>query len=132
MSMVQLVVSKLVTNARKYAPGPCLLTLEINGGAIEVTVWGSTPTPPAILAPDPDRPAWAGERRSRHPAPPGHPRPVARHPDLTDPGQDELADALEVTVHQIEETGQRIDGAIGLVVERCRPFLVYPTRRGDS
>ena len=55
MGMVQLVVSELVTNARKYAPGPCLLTLEINGGAIEVTVWDSNPTPPQILAPDPTR-----------------------------------------------------------------------------
>ncbi|WP_370738974.1 hypothetical protein [Streptomyces sp. EN16] len=26
MGMVQLLVSELVTNARKYAPGPCLLT----------------------------------------------------------------------------------------------------------
>src|SRR5690242_3244128 len=49
MGMVQLVVSELVTNARKYAPGPCLLTLEISGGAIEVTVWDSNPTPPAVL-----------------------------------------------------------------------------------
>ncbi|MEU8932516.1 ATP-binding protein [Streptomyces sp. NPDC048409] len=55
MGMVQLVVSELVTNAQKYAPGPCLLTLGINGGAIEVTVWDSNPTPPAILAPDPSR-----------------------------------------------------------------------------
>ncbi|MFI8962767.1 ATP-binding protein [Streptomyces sp. NPDC053493] len=55
MGMVQLVVSELVTNARKYAPGPFLLTLEINGGAVEVTVWDSNPTPPAILAPDPTR-----------------------------------------------------------------------------
>lgn len=55
MGMVQLVVSELVTNARKYAPGPCLLSLEINGGAIEVTVWDSNPMPPAILAPDPTR-----------------------------------------------------------------------------
>ncbi|MFJ6709025.1 MULTISPECIES: ATP-binding protein [unclassified Streptomyces] len=55
MGVVQLVVSELVTNARKYAPGPCLLTLGINGGAIEVTVWDSNPTPPAILAPDPSR-----------------------------------------------------------------------------
>ncbi|MFG3545901.1 sacsin N-terminal ATP-binding-like domain-containing protein [Streptomyces sp. NPDC047725] len=50
---------------------------------------------------------------------------AARHANLTDPGQDELADALEVTVHQIEETRRRIDGAIGVVVERCRPFLVH-------
>ncbi|OEJ21309.1 regulator [Streptomyces agglomeratus] len=55
MGMVQLVVSELVTNARKYAPGPCLLTLEIDGGAVEVSVWDSNPTPPAILAPDPTR-----------------------------------------------------------------------------
>ncbi|MFE5038626.1 ATP-binding protein [Streptomyces sp. NPDC056683] len=55
MGMVQLVVSELVTNARKYAPGPCLVTLEVSGGANEVTVWDSNPTPPAVLAPDPDR-----------------------------------------------------------------------------
>ncbi|WP_037667625.1 ATP-binding protein [Streptomyces afghaniensis] len=54
-AVVQLVVSELVTNARKYAPGPCLLTLEVNGGAVEVAVWDSNPTPPAILAPDPMR-----------------------------------------------------------------------------
>ncbi|GCB53477.1 sacsin N-terminal ATP-binding-like domain-containing protein [Streptomyces sp. NL15-2K] len=50
---------------------------------------------------------------------------AARHANLRDPGQDELADALEVTVHQIEETSRRIDGAIGVVLERCRPFLVH-------
>ncbi|MFD4242099.1 ATP-binding protein [Streptomyces sp. NPDC058525] len=55
MDIVQLVVSELVTNARKYAPGPCLLTLEVHGGAIEVTVWDSNPTLPATLAPDPTR-----------------------------------------------------------------------------
>ncbi|MEU6807924.1 ATP-binding protein [Streptomyces sp. NPDC046831] len=55
MGMVQLVVSELVTNARKYAPGPCLLTLESNGGAVGVTVWDSNPTPPVLLAPDPTR-----------------------------------------------------------------------------
>ncbi|MFD5100242.1 ATP-binding protein [Streptomyces albidochromogenes] len=55
MGMVQLVVSELVTNARKYAPGPCLLTLEVDGGAVEVSVWDSNPTPPVILAPDPTR-----------------------------------------------------------------------------
>ncbi|MEU1122503.1 ATP-binding protein [Streptomyces sp. NPDC005899] len=55
MGMVQLVVSELVTNARKYAPGPCLLTLEVEGGSVEVTVWDSNPTPPAILPHDPTR-----------------------------------------------------------------------------
>lgn len=53
--MVQLVVSEMVTNARKYAPGPCLLTLEIREGAVEVTVWDSCTTLPSVLAPDPGR-----------------------------------------------------------------------------
>ncbi|MER7620955.1 ATP-binding protein [Streptomyces sp. NPDC126503] len=55
MSTVQLVVSELVTNARKYAPGPCMVNLQVTGGAIEVTVWDGNPTPPAILGPDPSR-----------------------------------------------------------------------------
>jgi anti-sigma regulatory factor (Ser/Thr protein kinase) len=55
MGMVQLVVSELVTNARKYAPGPCLLTLEVKNGTVLVSVWDSEPTPPAVLAPDPSR-----------------------------------------------------------------------------
>ncbi|MEV0636521.1 hypothetical protein AB0I77_16445 [Streptomyces sp. NPDC050619] len=50
---------------------------------------------------------------------------ATHHADLRDPGQEELADALEVTVHQVEETSRRIDGAIGVVLERCRPFLVH-------
>jgi anti-sigma regulatory factor (Ser/Thr protein kinase) len=55
MGMVQLVVSELVTNARKYARGPCLLDLEISGGAVQVSVWDSSTTLPSVLAPDPDR-----------------------------------------------------------------------------
>ncbi|WP_190136575.1 ATP-binding protein [Streptomyces longispororuber] len=55
MGMVQLVVSELVTNARKYAPGPCLLTLEIVDGAVRISVWDSGTALPVILAPDPDR-----------------------------------------------------------------------------
>ncbi|MFB0619059.1 ATP-binding protein [Streptomyces sp. AGS-58] len=55
MGMVQLVVSELVTNARKYAPGPCLLTLTVEDGAVQVSVWDSDPTLPAVLAPDPGR-----------------------------------------------------------------------------
>ncbi|MFE6098131.1 ATP-binding protein [Streptomyces massasporeus] len=57
MGMVQLVVSELVTNARQYAPGPCLLTPEISGGTIEVTVGDSNPTRPPSLRPT--RPASA-------------------------------------------------------------------------
>jgi anti-sigma regulatory factor (Ser/Thr protein kinase) len=52
---VQLVVSELVTNAHKYAPGPCLLTLEAGDGAVEVTVWDSEPQLPLVQATDPGR-----------------------------------------------------------------------------
>ncbi|MFF9457702.1 ATP-binding protein [Streptomyces flaveolus] len=55
MGIVQLVVSELVTNARKYAPGPCMLTLEVVDGAVEVTVWDSEPTLPLARAADPGR-----------------------------------------------------------------------------
>ncbi|MFJ4776367.1 ATP-binding protein [Streptomyces sp. NPDC088762] len=55
MGTVELVVSELVTNARKYAPGPYLLALEACEGAVEVTVWDSEPTLPAVQASDPLR-----------------------------------------------------------------------------
>ncbi|MET9467721.1 ATP-binding protein [Streptomyces sp. NPDC006544] len=52
---VELVVSELATNARKYAPGPYLLVLEARDGAVEVTVWDSEPTLPVVAAADPHR-----------------------------------------------------------------------------
>ncbi|WP_240801901.1 ATP-binding protein [Streptomyces sp. A1136] len=52
---VELVVSELVTNARKHAPGPYVLGLEACDGAVEVSVWDSQPTLPTIQAPDPHR-----------------------------------------------------------------------------
>ncbi|MFI8370033.1 ATP-binding protein [Streptomyces sp. NPDC085466] len=55
MGAVQLVVSELVTNARKYAPGPCLLTLELREGCVDVTVWDSSTAVPLLMAPDPER-----------------------------------------------------------------------------
>ncbi|MER7739618.1 ATP-binding protein [Streptomyces sp. NPDC096538] len=55
MGMVQLVVSELVTNARKYAPGPCLLDLEISEGAVQITVWDSDTTLPSVQAADAER-----------------------------------------------------------------------------
>ncbi|TXS70185.1 ATP-binding protein [Streptomyces sp. me109] len=55
VGVVQLVVSELVTNAHKYAPGPCLLTLEVSEGAVAVTVWDSSTALPLILPPDPAR-----------------------------------------------------------------------------
>ncbi|WP_269855873.1 ATP-binding protein [Streptomyces sp. RPT161] len=51
----QLVVSELVTNTSKYAPGPCELSLELAPGGIEVTVCDSNPIAPRPAPQDPDR-----------------------------------------------------------------------------
>jgi len=55
IGMVELVVSELVTNARKYAPGPCLLDLEIIEDAVQITVWDSDTTLPEVHAADAER-----------------------------------------------------------------------------
>ncbi|MFE9023884.1 ATP-binding protein [Streptomyces sp. NPDC007808] len=55
MDLTQLVVSELVTNARKYAPGPVLMELRISGGMLEVVVWDSDPVLPVARAADPGR-----------------------------------------------------------------------------
>ena len=50
--LTQLVVSELVTNARKYAPGPALLDLRITGATVEVVVWDTDPVLPVARAAD--------------------------------------------------------------------------------
>jgi anti-sigma regulatory factor (Ser/Thr protein kinase) len=50
MDLTQLVVSELVTNALKYAPGPVLLDLRIARDAVEVMVWDSDPVLPVARA----------------------------------------------------------------------------------
>ncbi|MGW7348474.1 ATP-binding protein [Streptomyces sp. NPDC054854] len=55
LDVVELVVSELVTNTRKYAPGPSRLTLEVRESLIFVGVWDNNPNPPVILPPDPLR-----------------------------------------------------------------------------
>jgi len=55
MELTQLVASELVTNARKYAPGPVLLDLRIAGDLVEVVVWDSDPVLPVARAADPGR-----------------------------------------------------------------------------
>ncbi|MFE3638831.1 ATP-binding protein [Streptomyces cellostaticus] len=52
---VQLVVSELVTNAFKYAPGPCLLDIELLEASVRITVWDSALDLPVIMAPEPGR-----------------------------------------------------------------------------
>ncbi|MFI9249884.1 ATP-binding protein [Streptomyces sp. NPDC053069] len=55
VDLTQLVVSELVTNARKYAPGPVLMELRIMGEMVEVVVWDSDPVLPVARASDADR-----------------------------------------------------------------------------
>ncbi|MFJ7334306.1 ATP-binding protein [Streptomyces sp. NPDC101110] len=53
--LTQLVVSELVTNTRKYAPGPVLLELRVTARTVEISVWDSDPTVPAPRDADPSR-----------------------------------------------------------------------------
>ncbi|MFF5637701.1 ATP-binding protein [Streptomyces sp. NPDC012825] len=53
--LTALVVSELVTNAYKYAPGPVLMELRISTSSVDVVVWDSDPVIPATLAADPGR-----------------------------------------------------------------------------
>lgn len=53
--VVQLIVSELVTNARKYAPGPCVVNVELARPVLEITVWDTDPILPVARAADPGR-----------------------------------------------------------------------------
>ena len=44
---------------------------------------------------------------------------------LESPTDEQLADALSVSLHQLQETVRRLDGSIGGVLERCYPVLVH-------
>ncbi|MFD4879575.1 ATP-binding protein [Streptomyces sp. NPDC058420] len=55
MDLTQLVVSELVTNALKYAPGPVLMELRVSGAVVEVVVWDSDPVLPVARAADAGR-----------------------------------------------------------------------------
>ncbi|MFC8342415.1 ATP-binding protein [Streptomyces sp. NPDC057280] len=55
MDVTLLVVSELVTNAVKYAPGPLLVDLRIDGDLVEVSVWDADPVLPVARAADAGR-----------------------------------------------------------------------------
>lgn len=55
VGMTRLVVSELVTNALKYAPGPVRMELRITGAQVEITVRDSSPDMPGPRVTDPDR-----------------------------------------------------------------------------
>ncbi len=60
MEVTRLVVSEQVTNVGKYAPGPVLMDLRIDGDAVEVVVWNSDPVLPTARAVDAGRVGWHG------------------------------------------------------------------------
>lgn len=55
LGSVVLVVSELVSNAHRHAPGPCLLTLALRDGGIAVTVWDGGASLPTFSPRDPAR-----------------------------------------------------------------------------
>ncbi|WP_411076086.1 ATP-binding protein [Streptomyces sp. cmx-4-7] len=55
VDLTQLVVSELVTNARKCATGPALLDLAVAGDTVEIAVWDSAPVLPVARAADAGR-----------------------------------------------------------------------------
>ncbi|MFF7975691.1 ATP-binding protein [Streptomyces sp. NPDC007905] len=55
VDLTQLVVSELVTNACKHAPGPIRVQLHLVGREVKVTVWDRDPFVPAAWAADPHR-----------------------------------------------------------------------------
>ncbi|GAA5005398.1 ATP-binding protein [Streptomyces sp. NPDC005813] len=55
LDFAQLVVSELVTNSLKYAPGPVLVQLRIIGSAVEISVWDTDPVLPVARAADAGR-----------------------------------------------------------------------------
>lgn len=52
---VALVVTELLTNANRYAPGPCLLELEGRRSGVTVTLWDSSTALPRLFPRDPTR-----------------------------------------------------------------------------
>ncbi|MFF9691277.1 ATP-binding protein [Streptomyces sp. NPDC014623] len=55
LEVTQLVISELATNVCKYAPGPCLLDLQIHGTMLDITMWDSGPVLPTAREQDPTR-----------------------------------------------------------------------------
>ncbi|MER5527830.1 ATP-binding protein [Streptomyces sp. NPDC002677] len=55
LELAQLVVSELVTNALKYAPGPVLLRLGVAGDTMKIEVWDTDPTLPLARVTDAGR-----------------------------------------------------------------------------
>lgn len=51
----ELVVSELITNAIRHAPGPCGLTLQLSAAELAITVWDTSTDDPVVKERDPHR-----------------------------------------------------------------------------
>ncbi|WP_030348605.1 ATP-binding protein [Streptomyces sp. NRRL S-1022] len=51
----ELVISELLTNAIRHAPGPCGVVLELSGTEVSITVWDTSPREPVPRPPDEGR-----------------------------------------------------------------------------
>ncbi|MFD4694491.1 ATP-binding protein [Streptomyces sp. NPDC058463] len=99
LQITQLIVSELVTNARKYAPGPALLQLQAVGETLVVDVWDGDPLLPEVRGADPERIGQHGleivsalaTTIDIRPAPPG--KRVTAHIRLGTGAADEADDA---------------------------------------
>ncbi|MEU2853960.1 sacsin N-terminal ATP-binding-like domain-containing protein [Streptomyces syringium] len=47
------------------------------------------------------------------------------HAPLEGPTERQLAAVLDLSVHQVRETAQRLDGSLAGILERCHPFLAH-------
>ncbi|WP_395571677.1 ATP-binding protein [Streptomyces sp. BK79] len=97
--LVQLVVSELLTNACKYAPGPSLVDLELAGDRVEVTVWDSDPALPVAETADPGR--------------------IGRH------GLEIVMAVCQSFEACREPVGKRMRAAVGLADERNGPAMSH-------
>ncbi|MGC5566922.1 ATP-binding protein [Streptomyces sp. FR-108] len=88
LGLTQLVVSELVTNARRHAPGPALMELRVADSTVVVTVQDSVPVRPTVHASDPER--------------------IGRH------GLEIVAAVAEDFYVSLEETGKRVTAHIAL------------------
>ncbi|WP_051736388.1 ATP-binding protein [Streptomyces bikiniensis] len=58
----ELVVSELVTNAARHAPGPCGLVLRLSDGELTIAVWDTSAEVPKMREADPARVGGHGLR----------------------------------------------------------------------
>lgn len=96
----ELVVSELVTNVLRHAPGPCALTLRLTGEELSISMYDTSPDAPVVQPPDRGRVGGHGLRLVHSVSdrvvvtPRGRGKEITAHLSLTgndDAGRRELA-----------------------------------------